>query len=136
MTPKYIIYCSIFIMIMGFSCQRYEEGPFISIWPAKDRIINTWKWSLAIENEENQTGARADSTIQFRDDEVVRICDLNENCREGTWNLVTNKKKLQLIFGRSARAYTILKLKKNEMWLYYANKDSTETTEWELVSVD
>jgi len=126
------------LSMLGFmllaACSRYEEGPSFSIWPAKDRIVNIWKWSLAVENGVNRTGELADSTIEFRDDEIVRICDLSDNCREGSWNLVTKKQKLQLIFGQKATAYEIRLLKKSEMWLSFSDSDSIVRVEWELVS--
>lgn len=122
--------------LLLWGCNRYEEGPGLSIWPAKDRVVNTWKWSLALENGLNRTGERADSTIEFTANEVVRICDTQNNCREGSWNLVTKKQKLQLIFGTRATAYTIRMLKRKEMWLSFANKDSSTVIEWELVAAD
>lgn len=115
-------------------CATYEQGPDISFLPANQRVVNTWVWAYALENESNMTGIRADSLIEFRNDQVVRICDTSEvNCREGRWNLVRNKEKLQMIFGQEAIAYDIRMLRYDEIWLFYEDPDTSLVIEWELV---
>lgn len=128
---------TIFLLILSLcglmSCVDYPEGPEFSPWPVNMRVINTWVWGYALEDDRNLTGVMADSTIQFRDDNVLLICDLNNNCREGSWNLVRKKTKLQMVFGQKATAYEIRLLRKDEMWLFYEDPDSKVVTEWELV---
>ncbi|MEM7372013.1 MAG: hypothetical protein AAF587_25580 [Bacteroidota bacterium] len=131
---KNIFFSLLFLGLLGLmSCVEYPEGPQFSPWPVNLRVINTWVWGYALENEENLTGIMADSTIQFRDDNVLLICDLNDNCREGRWNLVRKKTKLQMVFGDVATAYEIRLLRKDEMWLFYEDPDTKDVIEWELV---
>lgn len=115
------------------ACKRYEEGPFLTVLSVEKRVTNTWKWSLAIEHDQNLTGVRADSTLTFEENGQVKVCG-EAACREGSWNLVTKKEKLQLIFGQQATAYDILLLKRNEMWLAFTDPASGAITRWELVS--
>lgn len=122
-------------ILMLAGCASYEEGPQFSIFPATDRIANTWEWAAYIDNEVFRTGEWADSTIQFTDDNIVKVC-AGEACREGTWNLVRKGTKLQLIFGRQTTAYEIRMLRRNEMWLYFDDPDSDDIIEWELVPVE
>ena len=128
-------YC-LFVGLLGLalllnSCRRYEEGPFISLRTVENRVQNTWKWSLALENSINRTGELADSTITFFEDNTVRVCADNEGCREGAWNLITKKSRLQLIFGTQATAYDFRFLSAKEMWLRL--EDSSNFIEWELI---
>ena len=119
-----------------FGCNlqtKYEEGPFVSIFPARDRVVNEWEWAYALEYDVNRTGILADSTIEFLDDGVVKICRISGECREGTWNLITKRSKLQIVFGSKATAYDIFMLKENEMWVRLSEND-TFVVEWELVS--
>ena len=124
----------LFISFIFNGCGRYEEGPDFSIWPVKDRVVNTWEWAYALENGQNMTGEREGSTIEFTKEEVVKICTAADVCQEGDWNLISKKKKLQMIFNGEAVAYDILLLKKNEMWLHFS--DTTGEIRWELVKAD
>jgi hypothetical protein len=126
------------LWILFSSCegglQRYDDGPAVSFYTAKNRITNTWSWSLAIENGLNRTGLRADSSLILTEEEIVRICpvDSSESCREGRWNFTTKKRKLQLIFGQQADAFDILRLTKNEMWLSLNDSVNNRQIRWEL----
>lgn len=112
--------------------QKYEEGPTISVFTTQDRVTNSWRWKLALENDENRTGILRDSVISFLSDQTTTIClrTGEGSCVEGEWALVTKGTKLNLIFGQSARAYEILLLRKNEMWLRF--QEDGENIYWEL----
>ncbi|MDX2285962.1 MAG: hypothetical protein NW241_17470 [Bacteroidia bacterium] len=112
---------------------EYPEGPLVSPLPHAVRVVNTWRWSYALENGLNRTGERADSTIQFTQDRVVKICEAGTaNCREGKWELVRKNQKLNLIFGEKAFAYDILLLREFEMWLSLADTAAGQSVDWEL----
>jgi len=121
-------------MLLLSACEynKYPEGPSISIYTAKDRITNDWLWKLAEENGDNRTGILRDSVLTFRDDQVATICPREGEgpCVEGEWALVTKRTKLNLIFGRQARAYEIVLLRRNEMWLRF--EENGESIRWEL----
>ena len=138
MKRKFFFLIFLSFVLLGFwGCDiqtKYSEGPFMSVFPAKDRVINTWEWAYALEDGVNRTGERADSTIEFLADGAVKICHLEGECREGSWNLITKKTKLQLVFGQEAVAYDIFMLKEKEMWLRYIQEEDT-VREWELVDI-
>ena len=124
----------ILLFLSGLNCTSYEEGPEFSVWPVNQRVINTWTWGYSLQNDLNLTGEYADSLIEFTNEGIVRICDTTlQNCRQGTWNLVRKKSKLQMVFGEKATAYDIRMLRKDEMWLYYDDVDREVITEWELI---
>ncbi|GAB4423629.1 MAG: hypothetical protein OHK0039_40340 [Bacteroidia bacterium] len=124
---------SLFSLLL-FSCSSYPEGPIVSPFPATDRIVNTWTWSYALEDGVNETGPRADSLLILGSDQTAQICDKAGNCRNGTWNFVQRKTKLQFIFDRQAIAYDILMLKQSELWLSY--EADSQSVLWELVPVE
>ena len=115
---------------------KYVEGPLVSPFPASDRVTNTWEWAYHWDSGVNLSGEYKDSTLQITADNVVKICGEGDACREGTWRLISKKKRLQFIFDEKATAYDIDMLKKNEMWLSFKNADSVNTVIWQLVSVE
>ena len=119
-----IIACCVLI-----GCKGYDEGPFFSIYTAEDRVKNTWKWASAREDGINLTGILADSTIEFADSDVVKICAKDGGCREGIWTLISKNEELQIIFGKQAIAYQIERLTRKELWLKYQD---TLLIEWQL----
>lgn len=123
------------LLFAGHGCVEYPEGPEYSLWPVRQRVLNTWTWSYALENGENNTGARADSTLELAADQTVRICAKGSDaCRTGTWNLVRKQTKLQMIFDGRAVAYDIQRLLRQEMWL--SVEDNGVTYDWELVPAE
>ncbi len=114
---------------------KYEEGPYLSPYTAEDRVTNTWEWAYFEENGINRSGEHADSTLHVLDSNRLQICGPNNACREGTWRLISKNTQLQLIFGQEAIAYTIVMLKKDEMWLSHDTSDSTRVF-WQLVPVE
>lgn len=135
MVSRKLLYFGLASLLFLMACSTYEEGPEISIFPASDRISNTWEWAAYIDNEVFRTGEWADSTIQFTDNNIVRIC-AGDACREGSWNFVRKRTKLQLIFGRQTIAYDIRMLRRNEIWLYFSDPDTSRVIEWELVPIE
>lgn len=129
---------SLLTMLLLSACEynKYPEGPTISVHTAKDRITNDWLWKLAEENGDNRTGILRDSVLTFLDNQVATICPREGEgpCIEGEWALVTKRTKLNLIFGQQARAYEIVLLRKNEMWLRF--EENGESIRWELETND
>ncbi|MEO0472111.1 MAG: hypothetical protein AAF206_20970 [Bacteroidota bacterium] len=129
--------CLLMLCLGLVSCSddpKYPEGPDASIYTARQRVTNLWEWSLVLDDNTALTGIYADSTIEFTNDDVVRICDLEGNCREGEWSLVSKRTRLQMIFGRKTEVFDIRMLRKNEMWLRMGTDSST--IDWELRSVE
>lgn len=112
----------------------FEEGPYVSLMTVEERVTNTWEWAYALEDSFNRTGELSDSTITFETDGTLKICNLENQCREGKWHLVSKKTKLNLLFGDQATAYDIIMLKKDEMWLR-SEEDAPVFISWELVPV-
>lgn len=131
--PFLFLYLLLFVICLS-SCdyRKYNDGPYFSVYPTENRLANTWNWQLAILDDEPLTGQYSDSTITFVDDATVQICNMEGNCREGEWSLVSKRTRLQLIFGQETQLFDIQMLKRNEIWLRTAVGDSA-IVEWELV---
>ena len=135
MKNRHIFFPLVLLLILTVTaCKRFDEGPDFSIWSVKNRLVNTWEWSYALENGTNRTGELEGTTIEFTDNNVVKICTGDDPCQEGNWSLISKKQKLQLIFDQEAVAYDILMLRKNEIWLVFTN--DTQDIRWELVRAD
>lgn len=117
----------LFLLIVG--CRGFDEGPYFSLYTVEDRVKNTWKWVSAREDGINRTGILADSTIEFADRDILKICDRNGGCRQGIWTLISKNTEIQIIFGKQAVAYQIERLNREEMWLKYQD---TILIEWQL----
>lgn len=128
------------LSLLFLSCERidpkYPEGPIVSLYPAADRVTNTWEWAYHFDQGLNRSGEYADSTLVISDNNIVQICGPGDACREGTWRLISKKTRLQFIFGQQATAYHIDMLKQDEMWLSVKDADSVSTVIWQLVSVE
>lgn len=124
------------LCVLGLgSCdfQKYPDGPFVSVQPTKDRVIDTWRWKVVIEDGVVNTGAYRDSTITFQSDQVVQIC-AGGNCREGLWDLVRKRTQFQLVFGEQTILFDITMLTQSEIWLRNAQRSDSASLsiEWDL----
>lgn len=119
-----------FLLIILISCGRYEDGPDFSIYKPEKRLINTWRFITYQDGSDNRTPAYLDSVIDFKDNNLVRICTEDfSGCREGRWDFLNDKNDLQLILGNEAITFEIRRLKSDEIWL--ENFDSV-LIRWEL----
>ncbi|MEM8889713.1 MAG: hypothetical protein AAGD28_17190 [Bacteroidota bacterium] len=124
-----------FVLLSFNSCNgidKYEEGPFVSFIPAEDRAINDWRWSFYEENGINLSGIYEDSTLSIEENYTAKIVGADGGFREGSWEFISKKTKLQLIFDGIARAYTIEMLKNEEMWLSLNDTVEGFSQEWQL----
>ena len=108
------------------SCQKYEEGPMISLRSKKERIANTWKVVKATEHGKDITSSYDQYDLQMLTDgdasiaAVYTIGDISfEFETDGTWDFKDKKQELALDMenNKADRTYDILKLKEDELWL-------------------
>ncbi|CAN5269222.1 hypothetical protein BH09BAC5_BH09BAC5_09580 [soil metagenome] len=132
------------IFIFTFaSCKKYEDGPTISLYSKKHRIVNIWGIEQVFETAQN--GTKTDKTTAYQNyyynyymaltkenDYTVAyfinsIVSYEEN---GTWKF--NSTKTNILFTNSnsnpssiGSDWTILKLKKDELWMQTINGNNT-----------
>lgn len=133
------------LLMLTFGCTRkYEEGPIISVIPAKDRLTRDWNWVLARRTTngvtENLSQRLTNSTLSIKDDGSWVESRYNSS---GNWGLVSNNNELNLIFDQrgdslglpsTAVAFDIRQLTQKDLWLVF--EDSVETLEWQLVAAE
>lgn len=111
------------------SCNKYEEGPMLSVRSAEYRIIRTWevdKYIYADGTEEN--GDSDDPVYTFTKDGEVSITDGNFTYT-GDWDLNGDKDEITLEYSYGSFAvidnYEIIRLTVNEFWVEDENGDQT-----------
>jgi hypothetical protein len=133
------------LLMLTFGCTRkYEEGPIISVIPAKDRLARNWNWVLARRTTngvtENLSQRLTNSTLSIQDDGAWTESRYNTR---GSWGLVSNNNELNFVFEQrgdslgvpsTAVAFDIRQLTQRDLWLVF--EDSVEILEWQLVAED
>lgn len=131
------------IFLLQLGCNRqYEEGPFLSVFLAKDRLARDWNWVLARRTTdgvtENLTNLLTNSTLTINEDGTWQESRYGTS---GGWGLISKKRELNIVFeptGDSlgipspALAFDIRQLTKQDLWLVF--EDSVEILEWQLIA--
>ena len=135
---------TLIILLLSGCTRKYEEGPFISVIPAKDRLSRDWNWVLSRRTTngvtENLSQRLSGSTLSMKED---GSWSENRYNTRGSWGLVSNNNELNFIFEASgdslgvpstAVAFDIRQLTQKDLWLIF--EDSVEILEWQLVAVE
>ncbi len=112
---------------IGFtSCNKYEEGPAISIIPKNERVANTWVVERAENNGNDVTSDYDQFDLYLTDDGDAQL-DANftlfgtqyQTSTNGTWTFTNDDANIKLDFEDDDydEEYQILKLTTDEMWL-------------------
>lgn len=128
-TNKKLLFMIITLMIAFVGCKKYDDGPTFSPWPAKWRVVNTWKIEKTITAGQTTTGSD-DYTIEFKGDgtAISTVIFLGSTITtEGTWEFGSKKETLRVTFGSSTSEETILRLTSNELWVKDIAGFETET---------
>ena len=114
------------------SCQKYEEGPLVSLTPREERVANTWKIAYAEEDGQNVSE-------QFDQYELYLTTDRDalltasytafgttfNTTTDGTWNFTNEQENLRLDFedDEQDNEFRILRLENDELWLQDIDQD-------------
>lgn len=126
MLVKKHLFLVAFVGLVLVSCNKYSEGPMVSLRSKSERVANTWKIKQAFRNGNDVTGEYTAYTLTLSKDGDASLVasylilgatfTFNTN---GTWQF--NSDKTNLIFdyenNDADNQYQILKLKEDEMWL-------------------
>lgn len=124
---NYILFAGLLTTLFVLpSCNKYEEGPGVSLRTKKARVANTWKVDKALNNGEDVTSEYDEFTLRTTKDGDAELAALYsigdfsyEYDTQGTWAFENDKETLLLDFedDEADNSYQILKLMENEMWL-------------------
>jgi hypothetical protein len=108
------------------SCNKYEDGPSISLKSKKARVSNEWAIESASRDGEDVTSSYDEFTLQMMDDGDANLAAIYnfgnfsyEYETQGTWMFTDDKNNLKLDFedDDADQEYQILKLQTNELWI-------------------
>ncbi len=120
------------IALAATGCQKYDEGPAISLVPRAERIANTWVIAHAEENGEDVTDQYDQYELYLTDDGDAELSadymvfgTQYTTETNGTWNLVLDDENIQFDFEDDSQdaEYQILRLTQEEFWLRKIGED-------------
>lgn len=130
-----------FIKILGIgvittialsSCNKYEDGPIVSLKSKKARVENTWVVAEATNegNDVTSTYDRFELYLSIDGDATLeaeyQLGDIQvTTSTDGTWSFNNNKEDLILDYENddADEEYQILKLSSDELWLRVKGDD-------------
>jgi hypothetical protein len=112
------------------SCDKYEDGPSLSLRAKTERLANTWKYEYFLEDEKDVT-ARVDSTVfEILNNSAFTITDNSDSIPgiiKGYWYFL-DETQLILYYTEPLMAddrdtMEILRLKEKELWILNVTDD-------------
>ena len=115
----WIIGVSVMLVFLFQSCQKYEDGPLISIRSRGERISNTWKVDNLKINGSDYTSIVTNYTETFTKSGTYTY-DWSLLNGSGTWKFQNNDEEVILNGNddHSSRTLIILKLEEKQFWYY------------------
>ncbi len=114
------------------ACNKYEDGPLISLRSREERIANTWKVDNYKKNDVDYTSLVGDYTETFTKDGNYNY-NWGSFAGNGTWALQNNDEEIQItgINNQSNTTIYILKLEEEVFWYYYM--DGSDKEEFHMI---
>jgi len=118
---------SISFIVSG--CNKYEDGPLLSLRSKQERLINTWAYNLVLRNGANVTFGTVDGAINYAASEIGfndenRFSDIFYQDsiyvqRDGSWIFNDKKKEVHLTYDDNGemRTLRINRLKEKDLHL-------------------
>lgn len=114
------------LMTAATSCNKYDDGPGVSLIPRNERVANTWVYDEVYENGEDvtedyelyelYTSSNGDAELEA---EYTFGGTVFETTTDGTWEFQNEEQNLSFDFEDDSQdnTYQILRLTQDEMWL-------------------
>jgi hypothetical protein len=135
------LFCSIALVFSA--CNKYDDGPTLSLNTKTHRLANTWRIDQVFETTQN--GTKTDKTTAYKNAYVnymmnitkketytitYRPYNIGDYSEAGTWQFSAGK--VNVIFvnanGNSSAIgsiWTITRLKEKELWMRTVNSNNT-----------
>jgi len=121
------------LLILIVGCKKYEEGPALSIYSKKARVVGKWEFEINpesngtdwLDNSGNFTPYVGDN-VEFTKEMKVKWNDVDY----GTWKFDADKEYIVVNNGTNDRYWFIIKLKNNNLWVHYELVTSSGVWEW------
>jgi hypothetical protein len=128
---KIILFAS--LMIFGFqSCQKYSDGPFISLSTRTERVANKWKIDNYKLNGSDLTSLYSNYSETFTTEGDYSY-QWGIISGTGKWAFQNNDEEIKIngIDNQSSQTLFIQKLEEKEFWYYYI--DGNDKKEFHLI---
>lgn len=122
----------VLLLTVGAGCNKYEDGPGVSIIPRADRIANTWIFGYAEEDGKNVSDQYDQYELYLNKDGDAELIakytvfgNAYETSTNGTWTFTNDQENLKLDFQDDDQdgEYVILRLTSDEIWMRDISQD-------------
>lgn len=109
-----------FIMLALPSCQKYADGPVISLVSRTERVSNTWKVDNYKVNGVDYTSLVSDYNETYTKEGTYSY-SMGIASGTGTWSFQNGDAEINLVGITNQNSHTlfILKLEEKSFWFYY-----------------
>ena len=123
------------VMMISYSCSKYDDGPFFSLRTKKGRLVGEWELDKLIQNGQTQSlDSDYDIIWEFeRDGDFEQTLEYGSYSYgyNGDWEFDDNGEELEIqINGDGTQTFEINRLTNNELWLEI--NDGGDKTEYEF----
>lgn len=122
-------------LIFGTACNKYEDGPKLSLRTKKARMVNTWELTEYIDGDTDISANTSGTTIMLTKDGDFEVGGETKNGTVqklvGTWEFSDDKTKLILSYDGVTipTKWTITRLKNDELWLKREQANGTNASQ-------
>jgi len=137
--PTFSIFlcCSLAILLLlAESCKKYADGPSLTIYTKKQRVIGVWEFELNPENQRTDWSSSPITSNWFAGDVIEFTKDMKvlwNGAESGTWGFDEEKEYLIVTaFPCCSDGWWITKLENNNIWVQTFAVNSTDVYVWHL----
>ena len=123
------------VMMISYSCSKYDDGPFFSLRTKKGRLVGEWELDKVIQNGQTQSlDSDYDIIWEFeRDGDFEQTLEYGSYSYgyNGDWEFDNNGEELEIALnGYGTQTWEINRLTNNELWIEI--NDGGDKTEYEF----
>ena len=123
------------VMMISYSCSKYDDGPFFSLRTKKGRLVGEWELDKLIQNGQTQSlDSDYDIIWEFeRDGDFEQTLEYGSYSYgyNGDWEFDNNGEELEIEINEyGSQTYEINRLTNNELWIEI--NDGGDKTEYEF----
>ncbi len=126
------VLAGVFVLTVIPGCNKYPEGPSLSLRTRKARLVNDWRIENYKFNDTDLTSLVTGYSETFtKNDDYSYEWGLANG--SGTWAFIEDYEKVKLTGSddQSSRTLVILKLEEKALWYYYM--DGNDRNEYHMV---
>lgn len=126
------VLAGVFVLITIPGCNKYPDGPSVSLRTRKARLANDWKIENYKLNGNDLTSLVTNYNETFTKNDDYNY-DWGSSSGFGTWAFIEDFEKVKLTGNddQSSRTLVILKLEEKALWYYYM--DGNDRNEYHMI---